>query len=96
VKTSDPVGAFLSHHILGFMARFSEVVNDVWNQYSVIEKIRCIKGVEEMIKIGKKVIKVARPQVRFEPSPRLIPQLTSHDIGLCLSTSSSSSEGASI
>lgn len=63
-KTNDPIGAFMSNHILGFMARFSEVVNDIWNQYSVIEKIRCIKGVEEMIKIGKKAIKIARPQVR--------------------------------
>lgn len=63
----DPVGAFLSHHILGFMARFGDVVNDFQIQYSVIEKIRCLKGVEEMIKIGKKVIRVARPQVCFEP-----------------------------
>lgn len=62
-EKTDPVGAFLSQHILGFMARFGEVVNDVQNQYSAIEKIRCIKGVEEMVKIGKKVIKVARPQV---------------------------------
>ena len=64
-EKKDPVGGFLSQHILGFMARFGEVVNDVQSQYSVIEKIRCIKGVEEMVKIGKKVIKVARPQVSF-------------------------------
>ena len=62
-EKNDAVGAFLSQHILGFMARFGEVVNDVQNQYSVIEKIRCIKGVGEMVKIGKKVIRVARPQV---------------------------------
>jgi hypothetical protein len=64
-EKNDAVGAFLAQHILGFMARFGEVVNDVQNQYSVIEKIRCIKGVEEMVKIGKMVIRVARPQVGF-------------------------------
>ena len=78
------------------MARFGEVVNDVQNQYSVIEKIRCIKGVEEMVKIGKKVIKVARPQVSFQPSALPTSELTLHQIGLCLFATSPGSTGASV
>jgi serine/threonine-protein kinase ATR len=94
-KATDAVVAFLSHHILGFMARFSEVVNDVQNQYSVIEKIRCIKGVEEMIKIGKKAIKVARPQVS---SIARLETLFAHTsaLGLRMFASCSSSERAPV
>jgi hypothetical protein len=78
------------------MARFSEVVNDIQNQYFVIEKIRCIKGIEEMVKIGKNVIKVARPQVRAKTStPFFLTDLT-NATGVCLSTISTGSEGASI
>jgi hypothetical protein len=95
-EKNDAVGAFLQQHILGFMARFGEVVNDVQNQYSVIEKIRCIKGVEEMVKIGKKVIKVARPQVGFQPVALPISELTFHQIGLCLFATSLSSTRASV
>ena len=95
-KTNDPVGAFLSHHILGFMARFGEVVNDIQNQYSVIEKIRCIKGVEEMVKIGKKVIKVARPQVCLKLLYMPMLKLIFHQTGLCLSATSVGSTTASI
>lgn len=92
---NDPVGAFLSHHILGFMARFGDVVNDFQIQYSVIEKIRCLKGVEEMIKIGKKVIRVARPQVCFK-SRIIVYCLTSGQIGLCPVAAGDGSKRASV
>ena len=94
-KTDNPVGTFLSQHILGFMARFSEVVNDIWNQYSLIEKIRCIRGLEEMIKIGKKVTRLARPQVCFVTS---LDCFKTHlcEIDMCLFTIGFGSKGASV
>lgn len=91
---NDPVGAFLSQHILGFMARFGEVVNDVQKQYAVIEKIRCIKGVEEMVKIGKKVIRVARPQVSPRPSHGI--DYSHASIGVCVSATSACTAGAPV
>ncbi|KAI1351099.1 phosphatidylinositol 3 [Xylaria sp. FL0043] len=63
-KKSHATGRFLHHHALGLMAQLTDVINDV----SVIrapfhERRRCIKAMEEMIRIGKNDVRIARPQI---------------------------------
>jgi hypothetical protein len=61
------VGSFLEQHILGLVAQFSEVVNNVRIEYSAPEKKRCVKAVEELVKMAKTFTKIARPQVFHLP-----------------------------
>ncbi|KAI0427754.1 phosphatidylinositol 3 [Xylaria sp. FL1042] len=63
-KKSHATGRFLHHHALGLMAQLTDVINDV----SVIrapfhERRRCITAMEEMIRIGKNDVRIARPQI---------------------------------
>ncbi|KAI0913098.1 phosphatidylinositol 3 [Ustulina deusta] len=63
-RKSHATGRFLHHHALGLMAQLTDVINDV----SVIrapfhERRRCITAMEEMIRIGKNDVRIARPQI---------------------------------
>jgi serine/threonine-protein kinase ATR len=62
-KKTNILGAFLEHHILGLVARLSEVVNDARDGKPIREKKRCIKAIEEMVKLGKTSTRTARPHV---------------------------------
>ena len=62
-KRGNPVGAFLELHVLGLVARISEVVNDSLDEHSVKQKERFVKALEELVKVAKKHARVARPQV---------------------------------
>ena len=62
-KKSNPLGGFLEWHILGLVARLAEVVNDAQEMRSISEKKACVKGIEEMVKIGKTSVRGGRPQV---------------------------------
>lgn len=64
-KKSGALGAFLKHHILGLVARFSEVVNDARDGKPTREKKKCIKAIDEMVKLGKSATRTARPHVCF-------------------------------
>ena len=65
-KQPNPVGAFFEQHILGLVARFVEVVNDARDEQTVTEKERCVRAVEELVKVAKTHTRVARPQVCFD------------------------------
>ncbi|RYP22475.1 hypothetical protein DL767_009047 [Monosporascus sp. MG133] len=63
-KKSHATGRFLQQHALGLMARLTDVINDTSGiQNPIQERKRCIKAMEEMIKIGKSYIRIARPQM---------------------------------
>ncbi|TAQ86632.1 hypothetical protein B7494_g5044 [Chlorociboria aeruginascens] len=62
-RKKKTIGSFLEQHILGLVAGFSEVVNDSRDELSVSEKKRCVKGLEEMVKIGKASTRAARTQI---------------------------------
>ncbi len=62
-KNSNPVGAFLEQHILGLVKRLSEVINDSRDDQSSMEKQRCVKAIQELVKIAKAHTRIARPQV---------------------------------
>ncbi|KAG9237915.1 protein kinase-like protein rad3 [Amylocarpus encephaloides] len=57
------VGKFLEQHILGLVARLSEVVNDSRDEQPMKEKDRCIKTFEELVKAAKTHTRIARPQI---------------------------------
>ncbi|ODA83274.1 hypothetical protein RJ55_01786 [Drechmeria coniospora] len=62
-KKSDVVGRFLQSHILGLMARLTDVINDsVSTQPPILEQRSCIRTLEEMIKVCKSYTRIARPQ----------------------------------
>ncbi|RDW66710.1 hypothetical protein BP5796_09459 [Coleophoma crateriformis] len=59
----NTLGLFLEYHILGIVARFSEIINDPREDYPLSEKISCVKAMDEMIKLGKSYTRAARPQI---------------------------------
>lgn len=64
-KKAHHVGRFLQSHALGLTARFSEVINDNLNRNPPAqEQRRYIRAMEEMIKMCKSYVRIARPQVR--------------------------------
>lgn len=68
-KNADPLGTFFENNVLGIMAQFSDTIHDVKGRSTPIEKIRCLRGIAEMIKLVKGCASSALPQV----SPRSVP-----------------------
>jgi serine/threonine-protein kinase ATR len=65
-KKDNMVGRFLQNYILGLMARLADVINDsVSSTPPVMEQRRCIRALEEMIRLGKGYVRIARPQVSY-------------------------------
>lgn len=63
-RKTDLVGRFLQSHILGLMARFTDVINDSTSIHPrVMEQISCIRALEEMIRICQSYARIARPQI---------------------------------
>ncbi|KAL6794711.1 hypothetical protein GGI42DRAFT_345653 [Trichoderma sp. SZMC 28013] len=63
-KKADQVGRFLQSHLLGLMARFTDVINDSISIYPrVIEQRSYIRTLEEMIRICQTYARIARPQI---------------------------------
>ncbi len=54
---------FLEQHILGLVARISEVVNDSREERSMIDKRLSVKALIEMVLLGQASVRIARPQV---------------------------------
>lgn len=67
---NDLVGRFIQTHLLGLMARLTDVINDSLSTFPpVSEQRRCVRAMEEMIKICKAYARIARPQVGFPFKP---------------------------
>ncbi|KAK8104021.1 protein kinase rad3 [Apiospora kogelbergensis] len=66
-QKKQATGRFLSQNALGMMARLTDIFNEPMSSRSTTFKIdeqkRCIKAMEEMIRIGKTNIRIARPQI---------------------------------
>ncbi|KAK7962455.1 uncharacterized protein PG986_003280 [Apiospora aurea] len=62
-------GRFLQQNALGMMARLTDIFNEPMTSRSttfrIDEQKRCIKAMEEMIRIGKTSIRIARPQIEI-------------------------------
>ncbi|KAI1263882.1 phosphatidylinositol 3 [Xylariaceae sp. FL1019] len=63
-RKSQATGRFLHHHALGLMAQLTDVINDISaDRAPFYERRRCLKAMEEMIRIGKNDVRIARPQI---------------------------------
>ena len=56
------LAAFFDAHVLGIMTVFSNAIENPLSLHS-LEKLRCIKAIEHMIKLAKTNISIALPQV---------------------------------
>jgi serine/threonine-protein kinase ATR len=69
IKKGQALAVFLQQHALGLATRFSEIINDsIMLRPPMKERRQCIRALEEMIKLGKSFIRIARPQVRSASS----------------------------
>jgi serine/threonine-protein kinase ATR len=63
-KKGHLVSYFLQQHALGLATRFSEIINDsAMLQPLMRERQQYVRAMEEMVKLGKSYIRIARPQV---------------------------------
>ncbi|OBT63761.1 hypothetical protein VE03_06954 [Pseudogymnoascus sp. 23342-1-I1] len=62
-QRKDKIGAFLEQYSLGIMSHFSELVNDTRIWQSPNEKKRSLRGIEELVKVGKSHTRSALPQI---------------------------------
>ncbi|KFY81056.1 hypothetical protein V499_00169 [Pseudogymnoascus sp. VKM F-103] len=62
-QSKDKIGAFLEQYSLGIMSHFSELVNDTRVWQSPNEKKRSLRGIEELVKVGKSHTRSALPQI---------------------------------
>ena len=81
---------FLEQHILGLVARFSDMIIDPRDEQSMIERERCIKAVEELVKVAKVHTRIARPQVCSLRVYWIFEYILMRQIALCLSPVSDS------
>ncbi|KAK1971971.1 phosphatidylinositol 3 [Colletotrichum sublineola] len=63
-KKGNTIGRFLESYILGLMARLVDVINDMpLVSPPVEEQRRCVRAMEEMIRLCKAYVRIARPQI---------------------------------
>ncbi|KAI9757305.1 MAG: hypothetical protein M4579_003516 [Chaenotheca gracillima] len=63
VKKSSLIGQFFETHVLGIMAQFSDAINENQGRLPLLEKRRCLKGIQEMCRLAKSYISNALPQI---------------------------------
>ncbi|KZF22699.1 hypothetical protein L228DRAFT_247070 [Xylona heveae TC161] len=62
-KRTNFLGPFFETYVLGIMSLFSEIINDAKERQPSLEKRRCLKAIEEMIRISKSHCANALPQI---------------------------------
>ncbi|KAK3363362.1 phosphatidyl inositol 3-kinase-like protein [Lasiosphaeria hispida] len=63
-KKSHITGRYLQQHALGLATRLSEVINDSLDLHPpVLERRRCLRAMEEMIRVCHTYVCIARPQI---------------------------------
>ncbi len=59
----DVIGSFFESHVLGIMALLADIINDGKGPQPVLEKMRCLGAIREMIKLAKNYVSNGLPQV---------------------------------
>jgi serine/threonine-protein kinase ATR len=62
-RKNDLVGSFLETNVLGIVTEFSNILNDMETKQPNAEKRRCLAAIGEVIKLGKRQVIVAMPQI---------------------------------
>ena len=83
-KKGNVVGRFMQSYVLGLIPRLTDVINDTVSTHPpVVEQRRCIRALEEMIKVCKSYAGVARPQVSCSSDQP--EHCFSHQLDICMS-----------
>lgn len=59
----DSIGPFFETHVLGIMALLADTINDGKGPQPILEKMRCLGAIREMIKLAKSHVSNGLPQV---------------------------------
>ncbi|KAL8694218.1 MAG: hypothetical protein Q9218_001105 [Villophora microphyllina] len=62
-RKSNVTGSFFENHVLGIMAHLSDVINESKGLQVVTEKIRCLRAIQEMMRVGRGNVTSALPQI---------------------------------
>ncbi|KAL9130247.1 MAG: hypothetical protein Q9217_001540 [Psora testacea] len=62
-RQSNVIGPFFESHVLGIMALLADSINDGRGPQPMLEKIRCLGAIREMIKIARSHVGNALPQI---------------------------------
>ena len=62
-RKMDLLGPFFETHVLGIMALLADTINDGKGPQPILEKIRCLGAIREMIKLAKSHVSNGLPQV---------------------------------
>ena len=62
-RDMDCIGLFFEAHVLGIMALLADTINDGKGPQPILEKIRCLSAIREMIRLAKRHVSNGLPQV---------------------------------
>ncbi len=62
-RKTDVIGPFFETHVLGIMALLADTINDGKGPQPILEKIRCLGAIREMVKLAKGHVSNGLPQV---------------------------------
>ena len=62
-RKMDLIGQFFETHVLGIMALLADTINDGKGPQPMLEKIRCLGAIREMIKLARSHVSNGLPQV---------------------------------
>ncbi len=62
-RKMDSIGPFFETHVLGIMALLADTINDGKGPQPILEKMRCLGAIREMIKLAKSHVSNGLPQV---------------------------------
>lgn len=73
-KKTNVIGLFLHEYLLGLMAGFADVISEPFSSnVPLIEQVRYLRALNEMIQLCKRYARIARPQVwTFSPTVHVI------------------------
>ena len=66
------IGPFFENHVLGIMALLADAINDGKGPQPLLEKLRCLKAIREMITLARSHVSSGLPQVMSPSSVRAI------------------------
>ena len=76
------LGPFFEDHVLGIMAHFSDTINDGLDSQPMLEKLRCLGAIREMLTLAKSHISSGLPQVVLQWSLLLVYANNPIDLGM--------------
>ncbi|KAL8699738.1 MAG: hypothetical protein Q9224_001285 [Gallowayella concinna] len=62
-RKSNMTGSFFENHVLGIMAHLSDTINECKGPQIMSEKIRCLRAIQEMMKVAYSHVNNALPQI---------------------------------